>query len=121
VYDIDDNLDYVHPFNEAYGRFGTRLPDGSLLEPSGDPDHPTEISTTLASGETVALWQDGVTRLKEGDTFSVMENRRRIDSCHSVAKMCHGVTVPSEALASYYQNVHGCKIVFGNMYTFLQP
>lgn len=110
VYDIDDNLDYVHPFNSAYNIFGTRMPDGSLVDISDDPERPTEITTTLANGETVKLWRDG-DLVGEDLIFSLAENRKRVDGCHNVAKLAQGVTVPSEALAEYYRQVHGCKNV----------
>lgn len=106
IYDIDDNLDYIHPFNSVFVHMGTRDGDGNLLNP-GD-----NITTVMPDGKEYLVWLDGVTRGDDGIIFDVKRNRKYVNSCHALAKLCHGVTVPSPALADYYREVHGHKNVY---------
>jgi len=108
VYDIDDNLDYIHPFNAAYAHMGTRDGDGNLLEP-GD-----NITTIMPNGEEFLVWDDLKTRGEDNILFNVARNRRTVSSAFALAKMAHGVTTPSPILSDYFTKVHGVK----NVYTY---
>jgi glycosyltransferase involved in cell wall biosynthesis len=105
VYDMDDNLDYIHPFNSVFVHMGTRDYFGQLLDP-GD-----ELETVMPDGTKQKVWVDGKTRGDDNILFDISRNRSFINSCHALAKMSHGVTVPSEILADYYKKVHGIKNV----------
>lgn len=105
VYDIDDNMDWVHPFNEAFVRLGTRAYDGTLLKP-GD-----SLTGMFEDGQERVIWEDKVTR--SGNTlFDIQENINRVKGMHDTARMADGVTVPSEHLAKYYRETHKCQNVF---------
>ena len=106
VFDLDDNIDWVHPFNFTYGELGVRAYDGTELKP-GDTLH-----AVLPDGEKVPLWEDGVTTLGGGKRFDIIGNKNRIRLIHETAQMCDGVTVPSPALAKYYREVHKCEDVY---------
>jgi len=105
VFDMDDNLDWVHPFNEAFVRLGTRAYDGTLLKP-GDV-----LKTTMGDGEEITLWEDKVTS-RGGEIFDVARNAQGIRGIHETARRADGVTVPSPALARYYRDVVGCNNVY---------
>jgi glycosyltransferase involved in cell wall biosynthesis len=106
VYDLDDNIDYVHPFNPAFSRLGTRSGSGDLLHP-GD-----NITTVMPDGKELPVWLDMETVDPDGVVFDISRNRARVNSCHATARACHGVTVPSEMLAKYYRDVHKCPRVY---------
>lgn len=105
VYDVDDNLEYTHPFNISFGRLGVRNTNGALLQP-GD-----SIWTRLHDGTEVPVWEDTKTADYEGYIFDVQRNRELINSTHKIAKASHGVTVPTKALADYFKKVIGCENV----------
>lgn len=102
VFDVDDNLDWVHPFNETYVRFGTRAYDGTLLKP-GDG-----LSTTLGDGSEIMVWQDRETEVAN-QIFDIARNHKTIHQIHDIARACDGVTCPSPYLARYYAEVHKCR------------
>ena len=104
VFDLDDNLDWVHPFNSTFVHLGTRAYDGTILTP-GD-----SLTTTLADGTEVVIWQDGKPG-PEGTLFQVEENHKRVAGVHNTARRADGVTVPSPYLAKYYKEVHKCTSV----------
>lgn len=106
VYDLDDNVDYIHPFNPAFGRLGTRDGNGRLLE-SGD-----EITTVMPNGDEFLVWRDRETFDESGHLFDIARNRKVVNSCHAIARLCHGVTVPSKMLAKYYREIHKCPRVY---------
>jgi hypothetical protein len=105
VYDVDDNTDYVHPYNEAFCNLGVRnYPDGTLLRP-GD-----KMTTTLADGSELPFWEDEVTT-HGSDTFSITRNLQRMATRHAIIRACDGVTVPSRSLARYMHDVIGAANV----------
>jgi glycosyltransferase involved in cell wall biosynthesis len=106
VFDIDDNVDYVHPFNEAFVRLGTRDYSGRLLK-KGDI-----LTTTFEKdGTTLTLWEDQKTQWNN-EIFDVERNLRSNAELHATARRCDAVTVPSPALAAYYRDVHKCNNVY---------
>lgn len=106
VFDIDDNIDYVHPFNEAFVRLGTRDYSGKLLKP-GDA-----LTTTFAKdGSVIPIWEDKKT-IRNGEEFDIERNHKNNAQLHRIARRCDGVTVPSPALAAYYRDFHKCSNVY---------
>ena len=106
VFDIDDNNDYVHPHSPSYEYLGYRTyPEGKIMEP-GD-----NITMLLADGTEHVMWDDQVTYGPRGGLFDIARNRRTVADQMSLARMAHGVTVPSVALAKYFKNVQKCKNV----------
>lgn len=111
VYDIDDNFDFVHPFNNSFSFQGTRTyPTGQLLEP-GD-----NITTVMPDGEELVVWDDGITQTEDGKVFDIAANRQYVRCTRDIIRACHGVTVPSIALAKYMKQVlkHPKVYVFPN-------
>ena len=105
VYDMDDNLDWVDPFNEAYVRLGTRRWDGELMKPDD------KLTINFENGDKpLDLWQDRVT-IRQGEVFNVARNHKYVQGCHQVARRCDGVTTTSPYLAKYYREVLGCQSV----------
>lgn len=104
VFDMDDNLDWVHPFNAAYSYLGTRSFEGQILQP-GD-----SLATTMADGSEMIVWEDGKSSV-EGTPFNIADNLKRVKGIHETARRSDGVTVPCEYLAKYYREVHGCQSV----------
>ena len=105
VFDVDDNMDWVHPFNEAYARLGTRAYSGKMLEP-GDV-----LTGVFEDGEQRVIWQDKVTR-SGGTLFDIAVNQQRVRDMHRTAQLADGVTTPSPHLAKYYEEVHKCRNVY---------
>lgn len=108
VFDLDDRIDYCHPFNPAFVHLGVRAYDGSVLK-KGD-----RLVTNFADGSEVVLWEDGVTRHEvqhEVVTFDIERNWRRVNQIFETAKRADGVTVPSPALAQSYREM-GAKDVY---------
>lgn len=107
IYDVDDNLDFVHPFNASgFVSLGVRsYPDGALLSP-GDTimyeDHTKKIAP---------LWEDQVT-VCEGQVFNIQHNLQRMATRHKLLKGAHGATCPSGSLANYWRDVIGQKNVY---------
>lgn len=106
IHDMDDNLDWVHPFNEAFVRLGIRNWNGDMLNP-GD-----QLTVQFEKDKsTVPLWQDKITQM--GDyRFDIERNRRDVETFFEGAKQSDGVTVPSPALARYYREEKGCQEVY---------
>jgi glycosyltransferase involved in cell wall biosynthesis len=108
VFDVDDNFDYVHPFNEAFIRLGTRDYSGRMLK-KGDI-----LTTTFEKdGTIVPLWEDEKTR-RGPDLFDIERNLRTNIEIHRTAKRCDGVTVPSPTLARYLRETHN----YSNVYVY---
>jgi glycosyltransferase involved in cell wall biosynthesis len=100
VFDIDDNFDYVHPFNFTYMSLGTRDYSGKLLKP-GDM-----LTTTFEkTGEVMPVWEDEKT-VRDGEMFSIERNLRANKFIHETAKRCDGVTVTCKNLADYLKDTH---------------
>lgn len=105
IYDIDDNNDYVNPFNPAFETLGYRDVAGTLMEP-GDG-----ITVVKPDGTEMVMWQDGRTLGAKGQVFSVARNRALVADGMKLARMVHGVTVPSVSLANYFKQVQKCENV----------
>lgn len=106
IYDIDDNNDFVHPFNTSFAHMGVRgYPDARLLEPGEGLD------ITDSTGKGIAGWRDGVTKYGE-ITFDVARNLHQMKVRHEIIRTCHGVTVASPTLARYMKSVIGVKDVY---------
>lgn len=104
VFDLDDRIDCVHPFNPAFVHLGVRSYDGTELK-SGD-----RLVTTFPDGEEVVVWEDGKTQ-RDGQIFDVERNWRKVHSVFAIAKRADGVTVPSNGLAEFYREL-GCEDVY---------
>ena len=106
IYDIDDNNDFVHPFNTSFAHMGVRgYPDARLLTPGEG------LEITDPSGKLIAGWRDGVTKYEE-ITFDVARNLFQMKVRHEIIRTCHGVTVPSPVLARYMKKVVGHNDVY---------
>jgi len=105
IYDADDNTDFVHPFNTTYAHLGVRdYPDGRLLRPG------EALAFTDDSGKEHIAWEDGVSRY-EDIIFNIANNLKELKIRHEAIRLCHGATVTSKPLATYYQEVLGQKNV----------
>lgn len=106
VWDIDDNNDYVHPYNPAFNHLGYRsYPSGKLMEP-GD-----SVVTIVEDGTEKVMWDDKKTLGTKGVPFDIARNRATVASQMHMARSVQGVTVPSIALAKYFKQVQKCKNV----------
>lgn len=106
IYDIDDNNDFVHPFNSSFAHMGVRgYPDARLLKPGEG------LEIVDGDGKAIAGWVDGVTKY-EGRPFDIARNLQQMKVRHNVIQTCHGVTVPCEPLARYMRSVIGMKDVY---------
>lgn len=103
VFDIDDNVEYVHPLNPTFCRFGIRSADGTKLQP-GDT-----VACKLDDGREIDLWQDRVSRGDHEELFDIEHNNKFVSSIHDLAKAADGCTFPSEYLGRWYQENHGIK------------
>lgn len=108
IYDTDDNIDYVHPFNEAFIRLGTRDYSGKVLK-KGDC-----LTTTFQKdGTVVPLWEDQKTT-RNNEIFDIERNLKTNVEIHRTAQRCDAVTVPSPGLAKYLKEVHN----YNNVYVY---
>lgn len=105
VFDMDDNLDYVHPMNPAFVGLGTRNWNGDLLN-VGD-----QLNVKLADGSDIILWEDNKTRAS-GKLFDIALNHATVAHAHRLARRSDGVTVASTFLKEYYEGVVKCKNVY---------
>lgn len=107
IYDADDNIDFVHPFNAAaYVVHGTRsYPDAKLLEP-GDT-----IMYENHNGKIDVLWDDKITEYS-GAVFDIKNNLSRMVERNNMIKGADAATCPSPVLASYWKNVIGQNHVY---------
>lgn len=103
IYDIDDNNDFVHPFNTSFAEQGVRgYPDARLLKPGEG------LMIEDYRGNPIAGWSDQETKYN-GITFDVARNLHHMKLRHQLIREAHGVTVCSPTLAKYMQNVIGAK------------
>jgi glycosyltransferase involved in cell wall biosynthesis len=102
VFDIDDNISYVHPMNFTFGIFGTHSPDGSTLKP-GDT-----VAVGLEDGREVNLWEDKKT-ISEGTVFDIERNLKFVENLHTLAAKCQGATFASKELGKWYEEHWGVK------------
>jgi glycosyl transferase family 1 len=105
IFDMDDNIDYVHPFNPAFVGLGTRNWNGDELNP-GD-----RLNVTMPDGSDLILWDDKKTR-SNGFVFDVLRNQMTVAHAHKLSRMAEGVTVASTFLKEYYEEIVGCKDVY---------
>ena len=103
VFDIDDNLDWVHPFNPSYCIFGIRAPDGTLLN-EGD-----SVCVKLDNGVEFALWKDKESTGDHKELFDIMKNKEFVRDLHSIVPKCDGATFPSKYLGKWYEENWGVK------------
>lgn len=105
VYDIDDNLDWVHPFNPTYACYGVHASDGRELQPGDD------VGVKLANGREIIFWQDGITKGDRGWTFDITRNKDWNKRLHAfvrdAGKKSGGWTTPSKYLMKYMRETHG--------------
>jgi glycosyltransferase involved in cell wall biosynthesis len=102
VFDIDDNIDYVHPFNNTYSRFGIRGPDGVELEP-GD-----SVYVQTPNGE-VPLWEDQKTHGDHHEVFDIAKNKKWVRTFHQYVASADGATFPTKQLGEWYKEHWGLK------------
>jgi glycosyltransferase involved in cell wall biosynthesis len=106
IYDIDDNNDFVHPFNTSFAEQGTRgFPDARLLKPEDGG-----LMITDHNGKEIAAWVDKVTKYN-GVTFDIARNLAHMKMRHQLIREAHGVTVCSPTLKRYMEQVIGAKNV----------
>src|SRR6185503_3492877 len=106
IFDVDDNIDFVHPFNEAFVRLGTRDYAGRIMK-KGDV-----LTTTFEKdGTIIPLWEDQKT-IRNNEMFDIERNLKSNAELHRIARRCDGVTVPSPALARYYREELKCSNVY---------
>jgi glycosyltransferase involved in cell wall biosynthesis len=109
VYDTDDNADFVHPFNRTFAFLGVRsYPDVRLLTKDDGG-----LECADHKGRQQVLWEDQKTE-SLGFQFDIERNLKNMKIRHTLIKECHGATVSSRALKSYFENVIGQK----NTYIF---
>jgi glycosyltransferase involved in cell wall biosynthesis len=104
VFDMDDNLDFVHPFNHAFVRLGTRNWDGEKLNPGDD-------LMGRIGDETFPIWEDKKTK-SDGFEFNIAMNHATVQNAHMNARLCDDVTVPSTHLMEYYRDELGVKNLY---------
>ncbi len=106
IYDIDDNNDFVHPFNTSFAHMGIRgYPDARLLEPGEG------LEIVDSEGGQIGAWVDGETHY-EGITFDVARNLHQMKVRHEIIWAAHGATLCSPTLARYFRDVIGQKNVY---------
>lgn len=108
IYDIDDNNDFVHPFNTSFAHMGVRgYPDARLLNPNTEDG----LTITDHNDKPIAKWEDGVTHY-QGIVFDIARNLHQMKVRHEIIRTCHGVTVASPTLARYMKQVVGAPSVY---------
>jgi len=102
VFDLDDNISYVHPLNFTFNIYGTRAPDGARLKP-GDT-----VAVGLEDGREIDLWTDKVTKA-EGVVFDIERNHKFVETLNTLAPKCEGATFPSPYLGSGSRRTTGSR------------
>lgn len=106
IYDIDDNNDFVHPFNTTYPHMGVRgYPDARLLKPGEG------MEIFDAHGSKLFEIVDKETHYN-GITFDIERNLHQMAVRHRIIRSAHGATVSSPALAKYFKDVIGQPNVY---------
>lgn len=104
VFDVDDNLSYIHPFNQSFCKLGIRDYSGRLLQP-GDV-----LSTSTADGKELVLWEDMKTTVADGTVFDIARNLEYVEQYQrGVAKWFDGATFASEELCRFYKEEFGVQ------------
>jgi glycosyltransferase involved in cell wall biosynthesis len=105
IYDIDDNADFVHPFNSTYAHLGIRAyPDARLLTP-GDV-----LIMENWEGVPEEVWADQET-VYDDVLFDVQRNLHEMKIRHEVIRTADAATVSTRSLKSYFEKVIGQKNV----------
>jgi hypothetical protein len=106
IYDIDDNNDFVHPFNMVFTKFGVRgYPDARFLKPGEG------LEIVDSGGKQIGAWEDGVS-FHDDVTFDIARNLHQMKVRHEIIRTAHGVTVTSQTLARYMRDVVGARDVY---------
>lgn len=105
IFDMDDNLDYIHPLNPAFVGLGTRNWNGELLN-YGD-----QLNVKMPDGTDIMLWDDKKTA-SNGFIFDIERNHATVQHAHLLARKADAVTAASTFLCEYYRDVLGCKTVY---------
>jgi len=106
IYDVDDNNDFVHPFNTVFAKLGVRgYPDARFLKPGEG------LEIIDSTGKQIGGWVDGET-FYENVTFDVARNLHQMKVRHELIRTAHGVTVTSPTLARYMRDVVGARDVY---------
>lgn len=98
IYDLDDNLDWIHPLNPAFWRSGTRNWDGQLLKRGDMLTFPDQ------HGEERTIWEDGKHGMSSPRPVDWEDNHQFVKAAFDSALSCEGVTVPNERLAQVYRD-----------------
>lgn len=105
VYDVDDNADFVHPFNSTFVNMGVRAyPSAKLLKP-GDV-----LVYENAQGKPEEIWADKETVYND-TLFDIDRNLYDMKIRHEIIRTADAATVSTRALASYFSEVIGQKNV----------
>ncbi len=91
IYDFDDDLFSVAPFNDAYRYFGVE-----------------EVTLTTPEGEEIELWRDG----QAG--FDIARNREQLQRLTYLCEAADGVVVTTAALAKVYEKYNDKVAVVPN-------
>ena len=106
IYDVDDNADFVHPFNYTFPTMGIRAyPSAKLLKP-GDV-----LVYENAEGVPEELWVDKETVYND-NVFDIQRNLYDMKVRHEVIRTADAATVSTRALATYFRDVIGQKNVY---------
>ncbi len=108
IYDLDDNVEMIHPLNPSYWRLGTKNWDGSPLTPGQG------LKIDLGEPEPMTIWQDGEMGKLDGTEehlFDIESNIAFVKSVYDIALVCEGITVTNERLAKVYRD-KGAKDVY---------
>lgn len=92
VMDMDDALEFIHPFNGTFACYGIRDWDGRFLEP-GD---------TVYWGKK-PMWVDKQTRGDQFIQFDIERNHQTVGYHYDLARTVAGVTVTTPYLADLYK------------------
>jgi glycosyltransferase involved in cell wall biosynthesis len=110
VNDMDDAVEWVHPLNESYAKWGIRNWHGEVLAP-GTIEDPTRLVWPGPNGTTKDLWVDKVTMGINDEVWDIERNLQTIEAHYEIARLAAGVTVTTEALAQCYRD-QGVKEVY---------
>jgi glycosyltransferase involved in cell wall biosynthesis len=105
IYDVDDNADFVHPFNSTFVGMGVRAyPTAKLLKP-GDI-----LMFENSKGEPEEAWVDQET-IYNDTLFDIERNLYDMKVRHEIIRTSDAATVSTRALATYFRDVIGQKNV----------
>lgn len=105
LWDADDNIEFISPFNPAFANIGTTGPGGIELEEGGAVG-----AIDSVDGERVEMWKDG--QLYKEGIFDIRRNKLTLQNVYENAKAADGVSVASKALADWFRDKVGCANVY---------